>query len=224
MRSIAQVLRCGSNLNIHPDNEYIQCSRDLSPLPQSFILTVTLTPLKVKSEMIDEFKKMLDGLTFDNGKIIQGNARVYLASVPWIAGLQKRMEETLGPNGTYAVIYDASAAGGKLLGEKLAKQFAGLPVEEQVRMYFKFGTLRGIGNLTVTDISLDPVRIVVRYDNSYITGLYSGESEGKCYLLSGFATILQAILKANGIDRELVQEETKCVAMGHDHCEIIIHE
>ncbi|MHA1771771.1 MAG: hypothetical protein ACTSYL_07560 [Candidatus Thorarchaeota archaeon] len=134
------------------------------------------------------------------------------------------MEETIGPDGTYAVIYDASASGGKILGKVLAKQYSGLSPEDQIRTYFKIATLRGIGDLTVTEISLDPVRIVIRYDNSYNTGLYSGETEGKCYLLSGFSTIIQSLLETHGINKELSQEETMCVAMGHDHCEVVIHE
>ncbi len=172
----------------------------------------------------EQFKKLISELGFRDGAIYHGSQRLWLSSVDWIANLQKRMEDTPGPNGSYAIIYDASSEGGKQLGKALAAKFGGMPLEDQIRTYFGFATLRGIGRLTVEEFQQEPFFLWVEYENSHVTGVFSGTDGGRCYMTSGFSTIIEGFLEAHGINRTLTQEESECVAMGDDHCEIIIKD
>ncbi|MBD3157545.1 MAG: hypothetical protein GF309_02040 [Candidatus Lokiarchaeota archaeon] len=171
-----------------------------------------------------KFRKFISELEFDEGAIYHNGQRLWLASTDWIANLQKRMEETLGTNGAYAIIYEASSEGGRQLGKGLAKRFEGLPIEKQIQAYFDFATMRGLGRITVEEFQLEPFRLVVKGEKSYIKGIITDADEGHCYMTAGFSTIIEGLLAAQGIQKELKQDETKCVSMGHNHCEFLITE
>lgn len=170
----------------------------------------------------EKFKKFLSKLEYEEGKIFYGNARMWFASTDWVADLQKRTEETLGPSGAFAIFADATRKATKRLGKKLAKQFKDLSIEELIKRYCGLVSVRGHGNFQLVDFSLDPFHAKIRYEDSYIEGMYENADEGKCYIMyPGIGSIIETFLQERGYDKEITASEPKCVAKGDEYC---IHE
>ncbi len=104
------------------------------------------------------------------------------------------------------------------------KRLEGLPIESQVQAHFHFTTIRGLGRITVEEFQLEPFKLVVKGEKSYIKGVITDADEGYCHMTPGFSTIIEGLLAAQGSQKELTREETMCVSMGYDHCEFLITE
>jgi len=59
---------------------------------------------------------------------------------------------------------------------------------------------------------------VVRGERSYIQSIITDADH--CFVIAGFSTIIEGLLAAGGIQKKLMQQETKCVSMGYDYCEL----
>lgn len=170
----------------------------------------------------EKFKKFLSKLEYEPGKIFYGNARMWLSSVDWIAGLQKRTEKTLGAAGAFSIFVDATREAVKKLAKKLATQFGNFSIKELIEKYCELVTFRGMGKYELEAFSMDPFHAKIRYDGSYVEGVYDDADEGKCYILyPAVGSIVETFLRERGYDKSIKASEPKCVAMGDEYC---IHE
>ncbi len=174
--------------------------------------------------MNEKFKEFVNALDFEKGVVSYKGTRMIMVSASWLGNLQKEIENILGPSGAYVVIRNASYLGGFDVAKKLNKMFGGLPLEEKIRAYLSFATLRGWGEFSLQELSLDPLKIIIRYENSYIKGRYESADEGKCFYFTGIAAVIEEFLKFEGITYEVEAVETKCVAKGDPHCEFLFHK
>ncbi len=174
--------------------------------------------------MSEKFKEFANALEFEKGVVTYNGTRLIMVSASWLANLQKEIESILGPGGTYVVIRNASYLGGFDIAKKLNEIFKGFLLEDKIKGYLGFATLRGWGEFSLQECSLDPLNIVVKYENSYIKGRYENESEGKCFYFTGIAAIIEEFLKSEGIKYEVEAIETKCLAKGDPYCEFVFRK
>ena len=107
-----------------------------------------LNESKLGEMMQDEFKNYLSMLQHANGVLrSMGTDRYMLASTTWLTDLQQEIENIIGPDGAYAVFESASRSGGQSAssGASFAALFAGMPLEERVKLVLKYGQFQGWG-------------------------------------------------------------------------------
>ncbi len=178
--------------------------------------------MKYMSE--EEFKAFISRFEFRDGAVMNGPDRHVLVHANYLVGIHREMEAVLGPDGAFAVIYNAAMRGGEFVADQLAKQAGAAPLEQVIKMIHDIGTLIGWGKFTVIEFTEKPVLMRTRHDNSYITGLWGGASEGKCLFVSAIVGIIIPLLKKAGLATDLEYEEYKCVAKGDPHCEFLVRE
>ncbi len=173
--------------------------------------------------MQDEFKNYLTMLQYAGGVLrSMGADRYMLASTSWLTDLQQEIENIIGPDGAYAVFETASKSGGQSASEgaSFAALFAGMPLEERVKLVLKYGQLQGWGPHELVEYSPDPFKVVVRSPRPYIGNAYEGKADGpRCYYQVGLANVIQALANMDKRDLTLQFTETKCVAKGDPFCE-----
>ena len=102
-------------------------------------------------------------------------------------------------------------------------QFGEMPIEQRIHALNKVGELQGWGVPTLLEFKKEPLLVRIKFENTYLTGLWKDAEEAKCLYLSSFIGIMMPIFKAEGlVETEIEYEETKCVAKGDSHCEFVV--
>jgi hypothetical protein len=186
---------------------------------------ITVNPLSIGETTMteEEFRGFLSQLQNREGAIYLGPNRFQLVPTTWLTKIQQEMEEVLGPSGAYAVIYKASISAGEASSKALMAQVGDIPVEQKIHALNNIGRLQGWGTPTLLEYKEKPLHVKIKFDNTYLSGLWKDADEAKCLYLSSFIGIMLPIFKEAGlIETELEYEETKCVAKGDPHCEFVV--
>jgi hypothetical protein len=172
----------------------------------------------------DEFKLLISMLQFQDGVVSIGNDRYLLAEAQWFAELQQDIEQIVGPDGAFVLMDEASKAGSRPDDDASYHAFfSGMPFEERVALAVKFSTIQGWGPMEVTEISSNPLRVVIKATNPYHKELYKGQADGpRCLPLSGMAILIESHARLDGINVTLKVTETQCTAKGDPYCEYVI--
>lgn len=186
------------------------------------------------------FKQYFSNFRYQDGKVLIGEDRFCIMNADYLTRLQQRMEEVIGADGTYAIMYEAAFQSGQHVSESyaskddqpetsavnlLAQGMKDLPLEQKLQMFLGFASLSGMGRFHPIGIQETPFLLKAKIENSYVKGLWNGASEGKCNLITfTLAAFIQSLMKVGGTDVELEIEEDKCVAKGDPHCEFTFRQ
>ena len=167
------------------------------------------------------FEEIRGELTFTNGVLTYGPARMILVSADWVTDLQKGLEDLVGSDGAYALIDSAGRISGEAEGKLFNQLFPDMALDQKVEMLFLFLASRGWGSFELLNFNEDPFNLVVKYTNAYHGDTYGGKADGtRCFYQSGTAAAIEQLAKAAGQELALISEETKCIAQGDPHCEV----
>jgi len=157
-------------------------------------------------------------LDSDQGALKVKDIRFLLIPGEVFPQLYMGMEDLLG-RAAGPLLYNA----GKSVGGKYMELIPVLGIDVStergiVQALEQFSTLSGMGRTEVTEISLAEKRIVIRI-YGLITALGIKSKRPVCHLVRGvFAKSLETVT-----GERAVCEETKCVAVGDEYCEFVLH-
>ncbi len=174
----------------------------------------------------DQFRDFLNHLEYKDGKILYNGVRLLIVPSLWLGQIQKNMENIIGAEGTYVVIQNSSEEAGKILGNQIFDSFQQeSSLEEKIKNYIFSLEIRGWGNIIEYDYQEEPLKIMIRVKDAYITDTYHKDAtESKCYFITSVMSLIKGWLEQAGIKKELTVEETKCEAKGDPYNEYIIYE
>lgn len=132
--------------------------------------------------------------------------------------LQWGLEAELGPTKAGQLLFDAGYSGGKLSGGKF-KTDLNLDDREAAKFMCAMGGEIGWGHFRLEHIAAEPPSMIIEIVSSVFAEAYGGESEqGVCHFSRGvFAGLAEGIYS-----QSMAAQETKCLAMGDQVCEIVI--
>ncbi len=166
-----------------------------------------------------KFEDHIKQFQLQRGAIYYAGRRLVIVEAEYLAGLQQKMEEIIGTDGTFAIIRDASLEGGRRIAKALVTMFKDLLPEELIKAFFKLLEFGGFGLSELKEFSLDPFKMTVTCENTYLAGTITGASEPRCLFFTMAVAFIEALLKEKGYDKEFTYEETQCVAKGDNICE-----
>ena len=164
---------------------------------------------------MEEIKLNID----EKGIVTSNGIRNIILTTAYFTGIQKTLEEIIGPDGAASCLYRA----GFQEGMKLAKVFmeeVGTAGKDVFNKYVSYLSKRGWGILTVKEYS--DTKVVIVNTNS-IASEFEKRDIPSCHSMRGIlGGIMQAVVDPEQKKYRIHVEEVKCVAKGDEHCEFVI--
>jgi len=156
----------------------------------------------------------------EEGRLLLDDVPLILAPRYFIAQLQKTMEELAGERAAATMAYKAGFTSGYYFAEKQSKIF-GVSGREILQTYLNIASRRGWGKFTIVEYDQEKLTAKITIQAS-IAEEWGNVGRPVCHMWrGGIAGILQYIADTTGKKIRIVGKETKCIAKGDPHCEII---
>lgn len=155
--------------------------------------------------------------------------RLMLESVPMVlmprwffVAIKQQLEKLCDVETARKVFYQAGWEGAtKWANEQMTRN--GLDGRAVMEQYMTSASLRGWGDLKITDYNESTTRVTVTLTNSAVAEETGQVGRTVCDHLPGsIAGAMQTILENTGQHQKMIGRETKCVAKGDTHCEFEI--
>ncbi len=152
--------------------------------------------------------------------------RLMLESVPMVlmprwffVAIKRQIEQLCDPEIARQVLYRAGFEGATKWAQEQMTRY-GLSGRAVMEQYMASAGQRGWGDLKITEYDESAVRVKVTLTNSAVAEETGQVGRAVCDHLPGsIAGAMQTILANAGKPRELIGQETKCIAKGDSHCE-----
>lgn len=157
----------------------------------------------------------------ENGTLFLKKNSVLMTSRGQISRIQNELETTIGPAAS-RIMYEA----GRKYAQKAISKFektllqtvGSLSKEKAAEKVIQHMAIWGYGKGEFLELDLDNEYIKMKVENSFNSLKQEKSDNPKCHFLSGVISGAAIAL----LDTEMHCIETKCKAMGHEHCEFEI--
>ena len=169
----------------------------------------------------DEGRRILDrALTSDpeTGVLQLSGNRCMIVRPEVLVNIQKQLESTIGSSAK-GVMYLAGERSSHIGLTSVDATSRGPLTLKNAQRVIDSSALMGWGRTQIIRFDMESSRFGLRIRNSPIAVAYGSSTKPVCHFIAGWAAGVACAI----LGRDILCEETGCVAQGHEHCEFDLH-